>query len=80
FVNRRIKDRRALLQAVQTEAAAKSYGSVQATDETTVAADETSRIIPDDSESQPDVTFALALRHAFLPRTDTPWAERNLIN
>ncbi|CAF0777860.1 unnamed protein product [Rotaria sp. Silwood1] len=81
FINRQIKDRRALLQAAHTEAAAKSYGSLQtATNQAAVSVDETNSDIVDESYSQPDVTFTLSLRHAFLPRDDTPWSERNLIN
>ncbi|CAF0784595.1 unnamed protein product [Adineta steineri] len=74
FVNRRIKDRRALIQAAHTEAAAKTYGSIQTPEETTVSVDNIN--IPDESYAQPDVSFALSLRHAFLPRDDMPWAER----
>lgn len=81
FVNRRIKDRRALLQAVQTEAAAKTYGSIQRPEETEVLVDNVDENIGEESESyaQPDVSFALSLRHAFLPRDDTPWSERGII-
>ena len=76
FVNRRIKDRRALLQAAQTEVAAKTYGSIQTPGQAAVPVDEENRNIPDESYAQPDVSFALTLRHAFLPRDDVPWAER----
>jgi hypothetical protein len=76
FINRRIKDRRALLQAVQTEVAAKTYGSIQTLPQAPVSVDDVNSNIPDESYVQPDVTFALSLRHAFLPREDAPWAER----
>jgi hypothetical protein len=69
FINRRIKDRRALLQAVQTE-------SIQTLPQAAVPVDDVNSNIPDESYVQPDVTFALSLRHAFLPREDAPWAER----
>ncbi|CAF4421099.1 unnamed protein product, partial [Adineta steineri] len=78
FVNRRIKDRRALIQAAHTEAAAKTYGSIQTPEETTVSVDNIN--IPDESYAQPDVSFALSLRHAFLPRDDMPWAERGKLS
>jgi sodium/potassium/calcium exchanger 6 len=78
FVNRRMKDRRALLQAAQTEVAAKTYGSIQTPRQATVANDdETNTNIPDESYVQADVTYAMYLRHAFLPKDDVPWAERN---
>jgi Ca2+/Na+ antiporter len=77
FINRRIKDRRALLQAVQTEAAAKTYGSIQTLPEqAAVSVDNVNSNIPEESYAQPDVTFALSFRHAFLPREDVPWAEK----
>lgn len=77
FVNRRMKDRRALLQAAHTEAAARTYGSIQQTPESpAVSVDNVESNIPDESYVQPDVSLALYLRHAFLPRDDVPWAER----
>lgn len=80
FVNRRIKERRAILQAIQTEEASKNYGSIQTPIETGQSADSVSDNIPDESYTQPDVTFTLALRHAFLPRNDAAWSEKGLIN
>ncbi|CAF3623708.1 unnamed protein product, partial [Rotaria sordida] len=81
FINRQLKDRRALLQAAHTEAAAKTYGSIQTPlDQSVVSVDDTNGDVPDDNYAQPDVTFALSLRHAFLPRDDTPWSERSIIN
>jgi hypothetical protein len=84
FINRRMKDRRALLQAAQTEAAAKTYGSIQtpptATAAVAVDTETNSTNIPDESYIQPDVSYALYLRHAFLPRDDQPWGEKTKLN
>ena len=84
FINRRIKDRRALLQATTTEAAAKTYGSIQTAAPSSQAAvsvdDPEQNNIDGENYAQPDVTFALALRHAFLPREEVPWAEKGLFN
>lgn len=76
LVNRRIKDRRALLQATHTEAAASTYGAIQ----TAVSVDNVDESPADESYGQPDVSFALSLRHAFLPRDDQPWAERRKLS
>jgi sodium/potassium/calcium exchanger 6 len=81
FINRKMKDRRALLQAAQTETAAKTYGSIQAPRQTAaLSVDEDNSNIPDESYAQPDVSYALYLRHAFLPREDMPWAEKSRFN
>jgi hypothetical protein len=90
FINRRMKDRRALLQAAQTEAAAaaaatvKNYGSIQAAPSTAAAvavdAETNSSNIPEESYVQPDISYALYLRHAFLPRDDQPWGEKTKLN
>ena len=74
FVNRRMKDRQALLQVAKTEGAVTTYGSIQAA----VTVDDVNQNIPDESYVQPDVSFALSLRHAFLPRDDMPWKERKI--
>jgi len=81
FINRRMKDRRASLQAAQTQVAAKTYGSIQIPppppelpeDETP---EDHTPLIREESYAQPDVSYALYLRHAFLPRDDMPWSER----
>lgn len=83
FINRRIKDRRALLQATTTEAAAKTYGSIQSAVSTTPAAvsvDDPEQITEGETYVEPDVTFALALRHAFLPREEVPWPQKSVFN
>lgn len=83
FINRRMKDRRALLQAATTETAAKTYGSIQTPcPGVAVSVDEEdiNPNIPDESYVQPDVSMALYLRHAFLPRDDTEWSERGRLN
>jgi len=80
FVNRRMKDRRALLQAAQTEVAHKNYGTIQDTTDVTEEPEVENLSIPDESYAQPDVSYVLYLRHAFLPRDDEPWAQRNFIN
>jgi len=91
FINRRMKDRRALLQAAQTEAAAvaaaatvKNYGSIQTAPSTAAAvavdAETNSSNIPEESYVQPDISYALYLRHAFLPRDDQPWGEKTKLN
>jgi len=81
FINRRIKDRRALLQATHTEAAAKTYGSIQTPEQqAAVSVDDIESNTPEESYAQPDVSFALSLRHAFLPRDDAPWAERRIFS
>lgn len=83
FINRRMKDRRALLQAATTETAAKTYGSIQTPrPDAAVSVDEEdiNPNIPDESYVQPDVSMALYLRHAFLPRDDTEWSERGRFN
>ena len=80
FINRKMKDRRALLQALQTEEAAKTYGSIQTPSENAALIDDLNSNITDDSYAQPDVSFAMTLRHAFLPRDDTLWTERNAFN
>jgi Ca2+/Na+ antiporter len=80
FINRRMKERRALLQAVQTEAAAKTYGSIQTTPQAAISVDDVNEGITDESYVQPDVTFALSLRHAFLPRDDLPWREKSKLS
>jgi sodium/potassium/calcium exchanger 6 len=82
MINRKMKDRRALLQATQTEQASRTYGSIQTLrPSTAVSVDDngeiTSNNIPDESYAQPDVSYALYLRHAFLPRDDEPWAEKS---
>ena len=76
LINRRMKERRALLQAAQTEAAATTYGSIQIPPPVTVSTDEQTPIITDESYVQPDISYALYLRHAFLPRDDAVWSER----
>lgn len=90
FINRRMKDRRALLQAAQTEAAAaaaatvRNYGSIQTLPSTAAAvavdAETNSSNIPEESYVQPDISYALYLRHAFLPRDDQPWGEKTKLN
>lgn len=80
FINRRMKDRRALLQAAQTEVAHKHYGAIQDANENIEEAEVESLIVPDDTYAQQDISYALYLRHAFLPRNDEPWAERGIIN
>ncbi len=80
FINRKMKDRRALLQAAQTEAAAKTYGSVQTSHQTELPVDDVNPNIPDESYAQQDISYAMYLRHAFLPRDDVPWAEKRLFS
>ncbi|CAF1014145.1 unnamed protein product, partial [Didymodactylos carnosus] len=88
FINRRIKEQRALLQALQTEAAGSvnrtNYGSIHVDGESINDNQAGNGIVgnclPDDSYVQPDVTFALSLRKAFLPNEDTPWAEQNCLS
>jgi len=87
LINRRLKERRAIVQATSTEVAAKSYGSIQSTRD-----GENGATVPllvdtdtieggiEESYVQPDVQFAMSLRHAFLPREDTPWGEKGKIN
>ena len=74
FINRRIKDRRALLQAAETEAAAKTHGSI------TALLNDVDGSVVDENYAEPDVTFAMTLRHAFLPRDDVPMSEKNIPN
>ena len=80
FINRKIKDRRALLQAAQTQAAARMYETIQTTDEDTGPLDDVDRSVLDENYPQPDVTFAMTLRHAFLPRDDVPMSEKSILN
>lgn len=87
LINRRLKERRAIVQATSTEAAAKSYGSIQSTCDNENGATMPLLVDTDTIEGgieesyvQPDVTFAMSLRHAFLPREDTPWSEKGKIN
>ena len=86
LINRRMKERRALIQATETAAAATTYGSIQTPREAKDTPEEEIPIVPDerfsqteDSYSQPDVAYALYLRHAFLPRDDEPWQEKGRI-
>jgi Ca2+/Na+ antiporter len=82
IINRRLKDRRALLQANNTETASRNYGSVQAIADnvvTTSAVNVDASATTDDNYPQPDVTFALALRHAFLPHDETTWREKSIV-
>lgn len=83
LINRRIKERRALIQANET-AASTTYGSIQTLTEKSEIQDEETPLVSeerfsrtDDSYSQPDVSYALYLRHAFLPRDDEPWVEKS---
>ena len=80
FVNRRMKDRRALLQAAQTEVAHKNYGTIQDTTDVTEEPEVENLSIPDESYAQPDVSYVMYLRHAFIPRDDEQWAQRNFLN
>lgn len=87
LINRRLKERRAIIQANSTEAAAKSYGSIQSAQDaengaaTPLLAERNAPgAVDDESYFQPDVTFAMSLRHAFLPREDTPWNQKGKIN
>jgi Ca2+/Na+ antiporter len=90
LINRRMKDRRAVQQAEQTQEAAKTYGSIQTpphsppqtsenVDEETPILREENQTIPDESYAQQDVSYAMYFRHAFLPREETPWRERGVI-
>lgn len=79
FVNRQIKERRALRQAAITAAASKNYGSIPA-ESTDDNSNEAINDISDDSYPQLDISLALTLRHAFLPRDDEPWSEKSRIN
>ena len=87
LINRRLKERRAIIQANTTETVPKNYGSIQSAQDaengaTTplLAERNAASAVDDESYFQPDVTFALSLRHAFLPREDTPWSEKGKIN
>jgi hypothetical protein len=83
FINRRLKDRRALLQATTTQVAAKTYGSVQIpTDPIQAAVPVDNDVINsnDQRDTQLDVTLVLSLRRAFLPREEVPWNEKSLFN
>ena len=86
LINRKMKERRAVAQAEQTQAAATIYGSIQTPphrddhiDEETPLVDEDNQNIPDESYAQQDVSYAMYLRHAFLPQDDTPWKERGYL-
>lgn len=65
----------------------KNYGSIQSAEDaengaTTPLLAERNAVsaVEDESYFQPDVTFAMSLRHAFLPREDTPCSEKGKIN
>lgn len=79
LINRKMKERRALIQATQT-AEAQPYGSVQTHYDEKDRANEETPLIAEESYSQPDVSYALYLRHAFLPRDDEPWSEKSRFN
>ena len=79
LINRRMKERRALLQAAQTESV-QNYGSVQTPLEVKETNNEEVAIVTDESYSQQDVSYAMYLRHAFLPRDDEPWSEKGRFN
>lgn len=88
LINRRMKDRRALIQATNTENASKTYGSIQTprtdtSSTTALAVDDDIEVntnLASESYSQVDVSLALYLRHAFLPRDDEPWSEKGIFN
>lgn len=86
LINRRMKERRALLQAAHT-AQSQDYGSVQQPDqekdiinEETPLVSDVSYSQQDASYSQQDVSYAMYLRHAFLPREDQLWSEKSVLN
>lgn len=78
FINRRIKNR----QVIHENVASETYGSIQTHDTTNVVSvdNNINTNISDESYVQPDVSYALYLRHAFLPRDDEPWTEKSKLN
>ena len=80
LINRRLKSRNALLQASNTEIAAKNYGSIAIINDLPSAVNESSDAVPTLADPDQDVTYALSLRRAFVPRDESPWAEKSIFN